>query len=87
MADYSTSDPEIAELLDRLQGSEQLPFLAIFPAGAPEKVIRFQGYSSSKQLTDALEKAGPSKAKSEGAVDNVTVAAQSEPVIMTSRLP
>ena len=61
VADWGTKDPAIADLLDRLQGSRQIPFLAVFPAGKPEKVITFSGIYTQSQLIDALRKAGPSR--------------------------
>ena len=60
VADWGTKDPEIGALLDRLQGSRQIPFLAIFPAGKPQEVVRFSGPYTVDTLVEALEQAGKS---------------------------
>lgn len=87
VADWSTRDPAITNLLEKLQGSRQIPYLAIFPAGQPEKAIRFAGLYTRKSLIDALNKAGPSKA-----VDLTESETQSErlaekPAVIISELP
>lgn len=61
VADWGTKDPAIGELLDLLQGSRQIPFLAIFPGGSPEKVIRISGLYTSATLLEKLETAGSSQ--------------------------
>jgi len=61
VADWGTKDPAIGELLDRLQGSRQIPFLAVFPGGSPEKVIRIPGLYSRATLLEKLEAAGSSQ--------------------------
>jgi len=48
-------------LLRKLQGSVSIPFLAIFPAGEPEKVIRIPSLYTTTKLLGALEEAGPSR--------------------------
>ena len=83
VADWGTKDPDIAALLDQLQGSRQIPFLAIFPAGAPEKAIRLSGLYSRESLLKALEQAGPSKSVEA----TPTVANETEPTIRVSLLP
>ena len=82
VADWSSEDPEVGKLLNQLQGSQQIPFLVIFPAGAPEKAIRLSTYTSAK-LLGAIEDAGPSKsADSKG-----NVASEEKPTIKMSSLP
>lgn len=61
VADLGNKDPAIAELLVKLQGHNSIPFLAVFPSGNPENVIRFPGLYTSSALTEALEQAGPSR--------------------------
>lgn len=94
MADWGTKDPEIAKLMQNLQGSRQIPFLAIFPSGQPEKVIRFSGLYNQRQLIDALKKAGPSKNVLDGPSDTSgetasgeTAGSDEEIPVVLSRLP
>jgi len=60
-ADYTREDPEIGAMLDRLVGAQQVPVLAIFPAGKPKSPIAFVDGYTQKMVLEALEKAGPSK--------------------------
>ncbi len=87
IADWGTKDPEIAKLLQNLQGSRQIPFLAIFPSGQPEKVIRFPGLYNRRQLIDALKKAGPSQGAVDGPSEPSAETAgsvETAPVVMSS---
>jgi len=72
-------------LLEKLQGSRQIPYLAIFPAGQPEKVIRLPGLYSRNQLIEALNQAGASKSVANDVTDT-HISAEKPPVVM-SRLP
>jgi thiol:disulfide interchange protein len=60
LADWTEHSPEIKAKLQELN-SASIPFLAIYPAGRPEEVIRLQDVISESQLLEALQKAGPSK--------------------------
>jgi hypothetical protein len=71
-------------LLDQLQGSRQIPFLAIFPAGHPEKAIRIPGLYNQSKLLKELENAGPSSSK---AVRAGVAEETSEPTVILSNLP
>gem|GEM_PF-3349603 len=90
VADWGTQDPAIGKLLDQLQGSRQLPFLAIFPAGHPEKAITISGMYKRPTLLEKLKEAGPSKnapAATAPAEPKVSVAEEQRSVIRMSRLP
>ena len=87
VADWGTKDPEIGALLDKLQGSRQIPFLAIFPAGHPEKVIRLPGIYSRSQLLDALSKAGVSKTVKRQDTEDRMVDTDNPAIIMSKKLP
>ena len=86
VADWGTKDPVIGELLDRLQGSRQIPFLAIFPAGQPEKVIRFSGPYTQSTILEALDRAGRSQA-SQADLDQVAAEQRTAAVSKTQPLP
>jgi thiol:disulfide interchange protein DsbD len=60
-ADWTSGAPEVTEML-KILGGEQVPVVAIFPAGNPNRPIVLRGAFSKQALREALEKAGPSKA-------------------------
>ncbi len=59
-ADWTDRDPEVTKMLEIL-GGKQVPVLAIFPAGDPNRPIVLRGGYTQQMLLDALKKAGPSK--------------------------
>jgi len=59
-ADWTRADPEVTRMLELL-GSKQVPVVAIFPAGDPNRPIVLRGGYTQKTLLKALEDAGPSK--------------------------
>jgi thiol:disulfide interchange protein len=60
VADWTNGDPKITEMLNIL-GANQVPVLAIFPAGRPnEPIVLVDGYTQQLLLTK-LDEAGPSK--------------------------
>ena len=61
-ADKTRSAPEVDDLLVRLGNkNRQIPFLAVFPAGNPNRPILLDGvFTSPKRVLEALRKAGPS---------------------------
>jgi len=60
-ADWTNGDREVTEMLDILGANGQVPVLAIFPAGNPNKPIRLLGGYTRQTLLKSLKKAGPSK--------------------------
>jgi thiol:disulfide interchange protein DsbD len=58
-ADWTHGAPEVTEMLEIL-GSKQVPVVAIFPAGDPNRPIVLRGGYTKQTLIEALEKAGPS---------------------------
>jgi thiol:disulfide interchange protein DsbD len=58
-ADWTRGAPEVTEMLEIL-GSKQVPVVAIFPAGDPNRPIVFRGWYTKQALLEAIEKAGPS---------------------------
>ena len=61
-ADKTRSAPEVDDLLVRLGNkNQQIPFLAVFPAGNPNRPILLDGVINSPEpVLEALRKAGPS---------------------------
>ncbi|OHB67007.1 MAG: hypothetical protein A2V70_01115 [Planctomycetes bacterium RBG_13_63_9] len=59
-ADWTHRDPEVTQMLELL-GGKQIPVVAIFPAGDPNRPMIFRGGYTRQMLLDALDKAGPSK--------------------------
>jgi thiol:disulfide interchange protein DsbD len=59
-ADWTYNDPEVTRMLELL-GSKQVPVIAVFPAGDPNKPIALIGGYTQKMVLDALQKAGPSR--------------------------
>lgn len=59
-ADWTHGQPEVTEMLETL-GGKQVPVLAIFPAGNPNRPIVLRGGYTQRTLLDALQRAGPSK--------------------------
>lgn len=59
-ADKTRSAPEVDDLLVRLGNkNRQIPFLAVFPAGNPNRPILLDGvFTSPKPVLEALRKAG-----------------------------
>lgn len=60
MADWSVPNPEIDLMLQKF-GSEQIPVLAIFPAGRPNQPIVLMGGYTQKTLLEKLAEAGASR--------------------------
>ena len=60
-ADWGTEDESIGRLMDQLQGSRQIPLLAVFPAGSPNEPIIFQAQYTQGALIKALREASGSK--------------------------
>lgn len=60
MADWTTPNPEIDTMLQKL-GSEQIPVLAIFPAGRPNQPIVLRGGYTQTTLLEKLGEAGASQ--------------------------
>jgi thiol:disulfide interchange protein len=61
VADWTDRDPEMGKILAALGSGEQVPVIAIFPAGKPrEPIVLIGGYTKGKIL-QKLEQAGPSK--------------------------
>jgi thiol:disulfide interchange protein DsbD len=58
-ADWTHGAPEVTEMLEIL-GSKQVPVVAIFPAGDPNRPIVFRGGYTKQALLEAIERAGPS---------------------------
>jgi thiol:disulfide interchange protein DsbD len=58
-ADWTHGAPEVTEMLEIL-GSKQVPVVAIFPAGDPNRPIVLRGGYTKQTLLEALQKAGPS---------------------------
>ncbi|MCG8587137.1 MAG: hypothetical protein MI757_20725, partial [Pirellulales bacterium] len=75
VADWSHQDesPEVSVLLSQLGGGKQLPVLAIFPGGDPQRPIVLRGIYSMQQLHDSLRRADSMSAGGEvqPAPDNV----------------
>jgi hypothetical protein len=61
--DKTDAAPEGDELLVRLGNkNKQIPFIAIFPAGSPNKPILLDGvFASPAPIIEALKQAGPSR--------------------------
>jgi len=59
-ADWTNREPEVTEMLEIL-GGKQVPVVAIFPAGNPNRPIILRGGYTQQTLLDALQKAGSSK--------------------------
>ncbi len=59
-ADWTHGEPEVTKMLELL-GSKQVPVLAIFPAGDPNRPIVLRGGYTQGRLLEALKQAGPSK--------------------------
>ena len=59
-ADWTRADPEVTRMLELL-GSKQVPTVAIFPAGDPNRPIVLRGGCTQRTLLKALNDAGPSK--------------------------
>jgi len=65
-ADYTREAPEVSRLLKAVRGGG-VPVIAIYPAGKPNEPIVFRDGYTTRQILDALEKAGPSRVgKDEG---------------------
>ena len=63
--DKTDASPEGDELLVRLGNkNKQIPFIAIFPAGAPNKPILLDGvFTSPAPIIEALKRAATSRAE------------------------
>ncbi|MGQ9576108.1 MAG: protein-disulfide reductase DsbD family protein [Thermoguttaceae bacterium] len=59
-ADWTHEDPEVTAMLNLL-GAQQVPVVAIFPAGRPNEPIRFLDGYTKGMILEALQKAGPSR--------------------------
>jgi len=64
LADKTETNPEIERKLEQLD-SRSIPVLAIYPAGKPDQPIVLRDLLTESQVLAALEKAGPSQAKSD----------------------
>lgn len=84
VADWGTKDPQIGSLLEQLQGSRQIPFLAIFPAGRPQEVMRFSGPYSQATILEALQRAGGAESTDRGTGPAMGVAGITKPSSPTS---
>lgn len=51
----------MAELLEAVSGSKQIPVVAIFPAGKPYQAKVLSGLYSRRELMRKLKEAGPSR--------------------------
>ena len=58
-ADWTDNDPEIGDKLESL-GGRQVPVIAIFPAGRPQRPLVMAGFYTRGMLLQRLEEAGPS---------------------------
>ncbi len=59
-ADWTHGDPEVTEMLESL-GSQQVPVIAVFPAGKMDSPIVLIGGYTQQSVLDALKRAGPSR--------------------------
>ena len=59
VADWGTQDESIGRLMDQLQGSRQIPLLAVFPAGRPNEPLLLQAAYTKGQLIAAIREATP----------------------------
>lgn len=59
-ADWTYGSEEVTQMLNALE-SNQIPVVAIFPAGRPNDPIVFVGSYTFDNISEALEQAGPSK--------------------------
>ena len=59
-ADWTHEAPEVTQFLKWL-GFQQVPVIAIFPAGRPNEPIIFTGWYTQKDILRALQEAGPSR--------------------------
>ncbi len=59
MADWGTKDESIGRLMDHLQGSRQIPLLAVFPAGRPNEPTLLQAAYTKRSLLKAIREASP----------------------------
>lgn len=68
-ADKTHGAPEVDELLVRLGNkNKQIPFIAIFPAGNPNKPILLDGvFVSPRPVIEALKEAGRTATRSTAA--------------------
>lgn len=64
LADWTDGSPEIKEVLNRL-GSNSIPVLAIYPAGAEEPIV-LRDLLLQSQVLEALQRAGPSQGRPVG---------------------
>ncbi|HID74590.1 MAG TPA: hypothetical protein EYP56_01185 [Planctomycetaceae bacterium] len=55
-ADWTHGAPEVTEMLEIL-GSKQVPVVAVFPGGAPNRPVVFRGSYTQAALLEAIEKA------------------------------
>ena len=61
VADWSQNDEQVANLLEAVSGSKQIPVVAIFPAGDPYRPKMLSGLYSRAELIQKLKEAGPSR--------------------------
>jgi thiol:disulfide interchange protein len=62
VADLTEDNPEANKLLEALGNKgHTLPFVAVFPAGDPNRPILMDGLITQKQVLTALRDAGPSQ--------------------------
>lgn len=79
MADWTEPSAEIDTMLQKL-GSEQIPVLAIFPAGRPNQPIVLMGGYTQNTLLEKLREAGASKAQPDRTAGDTLTTAQEPPV-------
>ena len=60
-ADWGTQDEDIGALMDQLQGSRQIPLLAVFPAERPNNPVILKTFYTQAKLAATLRDAGGSK--------------------------
>ena len=60
-ADWGTRDEAIGKLMDKLQGSRQIPLLAVFPASRPNNPVVLKTWYTQATLISKLNEAGGSK--------------------------
>ncbi len=77
-ANWTEPNAELEAKLSELN-SQSIPILAIYPAGRPQDVIILRDIVTTKQVVEALEKAGPSKSIPKEAGTATAEAGQKEP--------
>jgi thiol:disulfide interchange protein len=76
-ADWTSDSPEVESELKRL-GRQQIPVIAVYPAGNPNEVIVLDGLVWKFQVLNAIRQGGPSKTPLEKANPSGTETAKME---------